>query len=566
MDGETLRIWDIEASPAKLFQTIAVPALQKASSRVAWTGLRWTGSTLISSYRTARRDGLFHVLTANDSGQLRSNGTTKGFRSNGRDDYESFDTVVSPDGKYIVRAVRSWDDAKFYVVATEFSSGREVSKFPLPQKADFQFDQFATPSSSILGRFSPGSNPDAEQATCLLFSPNSKFLAVSLQEKERKKPLVLLVDARNWKTVTQLSPQNFETSKSKPRRISDLQNPSPGTRFLRCFSPDSKYFVTTEIGDESSTRLSVREAATGGVVRHLEILWPTSSEKAPVLDDAVSFLNDDGETLVGMVGLFDSEWDKRRSQKSLLLRADGGRVNSLDLPVTFAVIPTSDSRNVLYLSPKYQVVTRHGNQIRSWDIIRLINLHSYLRHGDQGWNAGDLPKAFEGYSKFLQDPWIWDLEFFVENEFPQVFSRCVDCYANAGELEKGKRVVVFALDNGFSITPETPQGRQCHQKVLAASEQERRAQQEELDRTAYDRGYQQGHSFGAVMGKRYREAADSPAAQDSIMGGYKSYLKASQNTMLRMVQYEGENSPEARFHTGRYDGVLEGFAEAMRQP
>lgn len=84
-------------------------------------------------------------------------------------------------------------------------------------------------------------------------------------------------------------------------------------------------------------------------------------------------------------------------------------------------------------------------------------------------------------------------------------------------------------------------------------------------KTDYDRGYEQGHSFGARMAKKHRNAGDSMAARESIMGVYKSHLKGCESTMVQMVKYKGEDSSETRYHTGRYQGVIEGFAEVMRE-
>jgi len=84
-------------------------------------------------------------------------------------------------------------------------------------------------------------------------------------------------------------------------------------------------------------------------------------------------------------------------------------------------------------------------------------------------------------------------------------------------------------------------------------------------KTDYDRGYEEGHSFGASMAKKYRNAGDSEAAKDSIMGVYKSHLKGCESTMVQMVKYKGGDSSEAQYHTGRYQGVIEGFAEVMRE-
>lgn len=82
--------------------------------------------------------------------------------------------------------------------------------------------------------------------------------------------------------------------------------------------------------------------------------------------------------------------------------------------------------------------------------------------------------------------------------------------------------------------------------------------------TDYDRGYQEGFERGSFWAKRYRQETSSAAAQESIMGVYQGELKAIENTMMQMVTYRGEESPEARFHTGRYNGMLEGFGKGMR--
>ena len=447
VDGDYLRVWNLESSPASLQDSLLITTESKAQE-VFWTGLRWFGDTLVLSNRTGFGDRFFQTVKIDDAGITQS--VFRGFRTNtGGDRYETFDAVVSPDGQYIVRAARSWDDANFYVLVSDFKTGDNVASMNL-RDTGFASQFEPNPLAAAVGSNAPTNTPSFEQPSCMMFSPNLSLLVLATKKRDRagvrSAVTYSVVRTDSWKVVCEISP---------PESVSCVQF-SPNSQLLCGLLSKS---TRTARGEQISKSIVIWDALTGETKHTFG-----AAERPATSQDGLRVVKSENLRFVGsddtiaLAELMDGGWDNQANESFVnFCFSSWSLEGERKLFATGRAVGNARySAEALPISPKGSLI--HGPRMEVWHVEHLSQLQSEIVLGDQDWRSGNHAEGFAHYSRVLKDGLAWKTEWMVQDDIPRLWSRCIDYFAESNATEKGRALISYAIAIDLAIAPETDEG------------------------------------------------------------------------------------------------------------
>ena len=269
IDGEQMRIWDLNTGSPSLLQSIPLQRSTKKARNVTWNGIMWADpSTLLVSNRSDRDFSYQGIRrpTSTDFSQTAVTTLIRGGRSNdGGIEFNIKDAIVSPDGRFLLVAAsvdrqRGVPDGMTAVFVRDFWTNRQLATLKVPN-GDFLLRHFAMPHQRDVAR-PRRDDPSDEEPSCFLFSPDASMLAISLSvfsisglNVANEGPLVELWSTTSWQKLATLSAVEAPGSGATLRDF----NPC-------CFSPDSKWIAGTATREAESPQTFV-------------ILWDTATGK-----------------------------------------------------------------------------------------------------------------------------------------------------------------------------------------------------------------------------------------------------------------------------------------------
>ena len=478
VDGDFLRIWSLKTSTATLIESINIATPTTGYSKeIGWNGIQWSTNDVLvlrsiaqdqrnRSYQAYRRtSGRFEPF-----GSIQKNSTEyKGKRT-------WFNSVaVSPDGKLAAVAVEpelgSTEHKHLVVQIRSCDSGKEIHEIVLPQSSH-AIHHFPT---NVFADRNKDQGPWVDPGSCLEFSPDGQRLLIASQGDDKEQSITVLKTG-SWDKVASLD-------------CNDLQ-PSEGNRSafklqlrLCSFSSDGNRLV----GIATKTTRTSR----GETVNRVAVVFDLDSGKRLssidlgdqfVLDERISrverstheaatFTADGKAIVVAVMGAQKQEgtswtvgsWDlSSGSMRFAVSKTFTG------LPGNFGVVLSPDG-NILATSSGPSA-ERQGFGFNVWEVPHLVKLKSDVSEGDKLWATGDHSKAFEFYCAVLADNMAW----FVDGDIRRIYSRCVDTFAERGEVQKGRSLIVQTQQRKISLAPETPDGKKLLNEFQSEQAEARR--------------------------------------------------------------------------------------------
>ena len=464
MDGDFVRIWDLNSSPASLVQSVSVNQLTSHINKIAWNpaSIQWpSGDTILLRVHDGEPVRYHQVLRKQADrmflpiGPIRSIGRHHDI--NGETSWFS-DSAVSPNGLYW--AVVGYPGDGIILQVRDPITGKNIKMARFPHRASTQ------PPSTVLAFLSGSTGPAyGDPDSALEFSPRGKYvLLASLQN-------ITVLKTKSWQEVAVISCQGPEVFRPY------------------CLSPDEKYLAgiavrstRTSRGEKLQRFAVVFDLASGQRLQHIDL-----NEEFSSADDAhssgrsahetVTFANNGKRLLIGVA---DETLDKKQGRTKGSLA-----IASWDLPTAqrhFVVKGRAPFVPSFALSPNEDIaITQVGNTLQVWDLPHLAKVLNDLSQGDKSWEAGKHSEAFKHYCALLGDKMAW----FVEDSLPRAWSRCIDVYAEAGDVANGRKLVSYTQTREISVAAETPQGQKLvHDFLNEQCEAMRRKAQQQSEAEA----------------------------------------------------------------------------------
>jgi hypothetical protein len=192
----------------------------------------------------------------------------------------------------------------------------------------------------------------------------------------------------------------------------------------------------------------------------------------------------DGKSLLATVVNKDRYNDEHDRPEAAWTVGSWGLVDGHKQFVLTGLLLGSGMLKSVKLSPDGEwTATLVGNRLQVWDVPRLARLRAELDAGDRFWSAEDHPKAFDHYCSVLADNMAW----FVQDDLPRVYSRCVDTFAERGEVAKGRLLVARTQRSKLALSPETLQGKKLVFDLETEQAEARRVESERRIKAEADR-------------------------------------------------------------------------------
>lgn len=479
LDGDFLRIWSLKASPAVLVQSLRLtrPSPQYGGE-AAWSSLLWSkDDTILLRLRTEEyRERCYQVLRQTGGNSFSPFGQVRTVKGTFKGQMGWFaDTAVSPDGRYWAIAAdpdpRSEGDPRMviHVMNTEADSKIQEMIFPKCHHATQRFP------SQVLAIRSDDQKAWSDPTSCLEFSPDGQFLLVATVD-DAKKLAITFLKTSTCKKVAVLDGDDLQES----RRQGD------GFRAYS-FAPDGKQMAGLSV---KATRTS-----RGELEQRVAIVFDVETAKRTqqielgdefMLDDRMRFkrasqeavtFSRDGKTLV-VGAMVKNGWNKQKnhSETSWAIASYELRTATKRFVVSGVLADNRQGGQSLALSPGGDILVTEGGEcststsLQVWDVPHLAKLRADLDQGDALWKAHSHSEAFKHYCSLLADKMCW----FCGDDLPRVWSRCVDAYAEEGNVPSGRKLVAYAQERKIALAPETPQGKRLVEDFVAEQAEVRR--------------------------------------------------------------------------------------------
>jgi len=470
IDGDFLRMWSLKTSPATLKQSVKLAPASAGPGNFGWNGLQWsTDETLVLRSRPMAGASTYQVYRRN-SGRFQPFGAEQKSPGQYKGERVSFGNgfAVSPDGRYSALAVKS--EKGLVVQISGCDSGKEIQEIPLPQAGN-SFSVCTLPTD-IFALEMTEQGQWSDPGSCLEFSPDGQHLLIASQGAD-KRERISVMKAGDWDKLVSLECDDLQPGRDKRNGyLNELR--------LCTYSADGRRLAglatqTTKTSrGESIERIGVVfDLATGKRLSSIDLgkdfdfRGKLRTDRAA--KEVIKFSPDGSAIVVAVLGEMENRptgiktpwavgaWElSNGTQRLAITGTTGQRGSGLNL---------SPDGNILITPGK---VT--GFDFTAWDVPHFAKLSSDLAQGDKLWAAGTHSEAFKHYCMVLGDNMAW----FVEADLPRVTSRCIDTFAERGEVANGRNLVVQAQRSKRSIAPETLKGKTLVDEFLSEEAEARR--------------------------------------------------------------------------------------------
>lgn len=455
IDGEFLRVWNLGTSPASLTQSIHLPESLLTKDRSSWNGLRWSqdDTILLQSRSDYTPDVCVHVFQRADKhfNAIEPGHAVKKGNRHGESKYAHADGSVSPDGRHEVVALEPFEIGHVAVVSIDLASGAELAPITFDGQR-FLWVHFPSPSPVPTST----SWPKHDRYSCLAFSPNGELLLVATQNLEHE-PTFSILKASTWEKVGALDTSGLQYARAPEwARLRLCAFSSDGTQLAGLAVSVSK----TSRGEVARRVALIFDMETGQRVQQIDLgegfLLDQNVRDKRRSHEVVKFI-EDGQALV--VAALSEEWNEAKNRVEAVWIVGCWELGSGQQRFSVSgFVP--EIQGSLALSPDGMLLI---TDMMVWDIPRLRGLWDHLAQGDELWQAGNHEEAFTHYCSVLGDDASWQLE----DDLPRLWSRCLDVYAERGNVETAGGLTAYLQQRQIALAPETPQGKAFVRDFLA---------------------------------------------------------------------------------------------------
>jgi hypothetical protein len=496
LDGEFLRIWDLKTVPSTLIESLPLEDLEDHN----WNSVSWgKEDTLVVSVRSTHSVPTIHQRLKIQASNISLDGPKRSSPGRSRENpsIDQSNMAISPDGATLASAIIEFESGQLVVKATEYESGNQIREIIIGLHEPF-CERF--PSTSLLAGIKASRSFFDTEGSYADFSPDGRFLLVAAGDKE---PGIHVIPVTTWQGSVELEPGEFSTAEGKPF---DRYRP-------RCFSSDGNLIAGIAIlrsktsRSEKAERVAiVHELATGKQTAKInlgdEFLRGTRDlmdlEAERIEQENVSF-SSDGQSLVVAVSR-DLGWNNEKQRAELTWSVGSWRL--ADGKPDF-LLSGFTGGTAITLSPNGEVLVLNGGE-RVLDIKRLAKIRSDCDEGDRQWDNSNHADALLSYCSVVHD----EMASLVCPNLDQVWSRCIDGFAERGETAKSRGIIIHLQRNNIAVQPETDQGKRVVSELFAEQTDAIRlsrseAKETEENRLSQIRKENQGkHVRSGTMSKR----------------------------------------------------------------
>ncbi len=490
LDGDFLRIWNLKTSPATLVQTLRLSAPNQQDK---WNALLWgADDTLIVSVRPE-----YHNISTYQ--RLRQKAT--GFSPDGpirsspqkynAERVRSSSVAVSPDGNIAAIAVIDGRSGAFVIQVTEYESEKLIKEIPLPTGAAPEFEHF--PTAALREKIETNHSYFSDKGSCIEFSPDGRFLLVAAGRE------IKVISTATWHKGVNLD-------------LGGLSSTTEDRYMPRCFSKDGNSIAgiairsqNTSRGNQSTRVAVVHDLLTGKRTTEIDLgtdFGVGNEGKYYRMDHEKVAFNTNGQSLVVAVSR-DMGWNNKNK------RAEGawavGSWSLKDGKKQSTISGVVQNTPAVQISPNAEIaVLSRFDSLQVLDVAHLAKLRIDLDEGDRLWEEGNHAEALKLYCSAAND----GMTSQVYSNLTQVWSRCVDAFAERGEVAKSKSVAFHLQQMHMQLEPETAQGKKVVENLLAEQAEAKRqsvmiAKEAETKRLTELRAKnRRNHVMAALISKR----------------------------------------------------------------
>ena len=490
LDGDFLRIWNLKTSPASLSQTLR---LLKPNQQDKWNALLWgADDTLIVSVRPE-----YHNISTHQRLRLKANGFSPDgpVRSSPQkykgESVRSSSVAISPNGNIAAIAVADGRTGTFVIQVTEYESEKQIKEIPLPSGIAPAVEHF--PTAALREKIETNHSYFSDKGSCVEFTPDGRFLLVATGRE------IKVISTATWHQGVNLD-------------LGDLSSTAEDRFMPRCFSKDGNSIAgiairsqNTSRGNQSTRVAVVHNLLTGKRTSEIDLgkdFGVGDEGKHYRLDHEKVAFNANGLSLVVAVSR-DMGWNNKNK------RAEGtwavGSWNLKDGKKDFSISGVVENTPAVQISPTSEIVfLSRFDSLQVLDVAHLAKLRTDLDEGDRLWEKGNHAEALKLYCSAAND----GMTSQVYSNMTQVWSRCVDAFAERGEVAKSKSVAFHLQQMHMPLEPETAQGKKIVENLLAEQAEAKRrsvtiAKEAETKRLKELRAKNQhNHVLAALLTKR----------------------------------------------------------------
>lgn len=444
VDGDFLRIWNLESDAATLARTVPVPEGRR------WSDIRWNADTAVYLETSIESSSWLQVVEL-PFGKRESESVESLFSVDSnkiRSDYGSRHTEFSPTHRQV------------FLGQDRHSSSGGISTLSVgesPRKP--KHEPAYNPSQGSREALTPGFRAGIQQynnARRFFSFSNPNLIGVTGKQGFQ------CLDVRDWSIVGTIKPDLPTTQNSWGGVLAaspdDQLLAGAVVRELRT-SRDKQIQSTIRIWDIKTSRTVFEQSLKGKLV-------------------TLGFV-DDGASIFGALLLLDHYNDEaRRAEMNFsMFRADIS-TGSIEYQADVVTVPTN-----VWLSPDGRYLA-FGNGV--WDRKAMEQIEHLLDEGDRLYESEQWEDARRHYATVLLDPFARSMTWKNDKEFPAAWSRCFDCYAAESRDTDAEAILTFCDNNSISITPDLDQGQSLLGDIRTRQQEERSRLVEEQRRKSED--------------------------------------------------------------------------------
>lgn len=492
LDGDFLRIWNLKTSPATLVQTLR---LSKPNENDSWNTLRWgKPETLIVGVRPEYHNVFTYLRLRLKADSFSVDGPKRSSPRKYKGASVRFGTlVVSPDGNVAALAVVDDKRGSPVVQATEYDSEKELKEIILPNNDRPVAERF--PHGAMQPKIETNYSYFTDKGSCIEFSPDGRFLLVATGVENQRK--LKAIPTTNWQ-----QPVDLTLGELSPGGRNSEERLQP-----RCFSSDGNLIAGLAIRKTSTSRgekfnrvALVNDLVTGKRTAEIDLgeeFGAKGGDEQERLDREMATFSSDGKNLIVAVSR-DLGWSNANK------RAEGawaiGSWNLSSGKQNFAISGVVEDSPIIRLAPNGEtVVVSRRNAHQVWDVKRLAKLRADHDEGNRLWSERRHADALKLYCSVLGD----EMAGVVCPDMALVWSRCIDAFAEGGEISKSRSIVLHLQQFDVALEMETLQGKKVVSDLLAEQEKarlqaEQKSREEEEKRLSEVRARNQSNRVVAV--------------------------------------------------------------------